>query len=69
MTVPYSNENKINPAQLHLADKITEDRAAVTAALAQGKSLEEASAPYITEEAFEEWYQSFCDALNQAVAG
>ena len=35
----------------------------------QGKSLEEASAPYITEEAFEEWYQSFCDALNQAVAG
>ncbi len=55
--------------EYHLADKITEDRAAVTAALAQGKSLEEASAPYITEEAFEEWYQSFCDALNQAVAG
>lgn len=55
--------------EYHLADKITEDRAAVTAALAQGKSLEEACAPYITEEAFEEWYQSFCDALNQAVAG
>lgn len=55
--------------EYHLADKITEDRAAVTAALAQGKSLEEACAPYITEEAFEAWYQSFCDALNQAVAG
>lgn len=55
--------------EYHLADKITENRAAVTAALAQGKSLEEACAPYITEEAFEEWYQSFCDALNQAVAG
>ncbi len=55
--------------EYHLADKITEDRAAVMAALAQGKSLEEACAPYITEEAFEAWYQSFCDALNQAVAG
>ena len=30
-------------------------------------SLEEAAAPFVTEESFEEWYASFCDALNQAV--
>ena len=29
---------------------------------------EEASAPYVTEEAFEEWYNSFCDALKSAVS-
>lgn len=52
--------------EYHLADKTAEDRAEVIAALEQGKSLEEASAPYITEEAFEEWYNSFCNALNNA---
>ncbi len=52
--------------EYHLADKIAEDRAAVVAALEEGKSLEEASAPYVTEEAFEEWYNSFCDALANA---
>lgn len=53
--------------EYHLADKAAEDRTEVIAALEQGKSLEEASAPYVTEEAFEEWYNSFCDALNHAV--
>ena len=52
--------------EYHLADKIAEDKAAVAAALREGKSLEEASAPYVTEEAFEEWYNSFCDALVNA---
>lgn len=52
--------------EYHLADKAAEDREAVTAAIKEGKSLEEASAPYVTEEAFESWYQSFCDALNAA---
>ncbi|MCI8513966.1 MAG: extracellular solute-binding protein [Lachnospiraceae bacterium] len=53
--------------EYHLADKAAEDRAAVAAALAEGKNLEEASEPYVTRDAFEEWYTSFCDALNSAV--
>ena len=53
--------------EYHLADQITVDRAEVVSAMEQGKSLEEACAPYLTEEAFEEWYHSFCDALNHVV--
>ena len=53
--------------EYNLADKAAADRAEVAAALTQGKSLEEASAPYVTEEAFEEWYNSFCNALQAAV--
>ncbi len=53
--------------EYHLADKAVEDRSAVMAALEQGGSLEEAAAPYVTREAFEEWYLSFCDALNSTV--
>lgn len=53
--------------EYNLADQAAEDRAAVAAALARGESLEEASAPYVTEEAFENWYRSFCDALNTAI--
>ena len=54
--------------EYHLADKAAEDRAAVEAAVEQGQSPEEASAPYVTEEAFKEWYSSFCDALKSAVS-
>ena len=54
--------------EYNLADKAAEDRAGVVAALEAGKSLEEAAAPYITEEAFEEWYDSFCDTLQSAVS-
>ncbi len=53
--------------EYHLADKAAEDRLAVIAALEQGKSLEEAAAPYVSRESFEEWYLSFCDALNGVV--
>lgn len=53
--------------EYHLADRAAEDRAAVAGAVAQGASLEEASAPYVTEEAFQEWYNSFCAALYAAV--
>ena len=52
--------------EYNLADRAKEDRAVVAAALGQGVSLEEASAPYVTEEAFETWYHSFCDALHAA---
>lgn len=54
--------------EYNLADKAAADRAAVVAALKQGKSLEEASADYVTNEAFEEWYNSFCSALNTATS-
>ncbi len=50
-----------------LADQAAADREAVKAAMEQGKSLEEAAGDYVSEEAFEKWYSSFCDALNDAV--
>lgn len=53
--------------EYNLADKAAEDRAAVAAALEQGSGLEEACAPYVTDAAFESWYDSFCGALNAAV--
>lgn len=52
--------------EYHLSDKAAKDREQVKEALKQGKSLEEASSLYVTEEAFEEWYNSFCDELNRA---
>ena len=52
--------------EYNLTDLAEKDRAAVAGSLAQGMSLEEASAPYVTEAAFESWYKSFCDALNAA---
>ncbi|MCM1184569.1 MAG: extracellular solute-binding protein [Roseburia sp.] len=54
--------------EYNLADKAAADRESVAAALVQGKSLEEAAAPYVTDEAFEEWYDSFCNALNNTVS-
>ena len=53
--------------EYHLADQAVQDRANVVAAMEAGESLEDASAPYVTEEAFEKWYDSFCDALHQTV--
>ncbi len=49
-----------------LADQAAQDRAVVAAALEQGKSLEEASGMFVTEEAFDRWYEAFCDALRGA---
>ena len=53
--------------EYNLSDRAAADREKVVETLNQGKSLEEAAAPFVTEESFEEWYASFCDALNQAV--
>lgn len=53
--------------EYNLADKAAKDRESVAAELKQGKSLEEASSLYVTQEAFEEWYNSFCDELNHAI--
>ena len=55
--------------EYHLADQAAADRAPVAAAVAQGTSLEEAAAPYVSSEAFANWYASFCDALNAAISG
>ncbi len=74
-TALYANKSFKNGSaarkvlEYHLADQAAADRKEVEAALAQGKSLEEASADFVTEEAFEAWYQSFCDALAGAVNG
>ena len=74
-TTLYTNKSFENGSaarkvlEYHLADQAAEDRAAVLEAIGQGASLEEAAAPYITEDAFEAWYASFCDALNAAVTG
>lgn len=53
--------------EYNLADRAAKDRENVVAAMEQGMGLEEATAPYVTEEAFDEWYVSFCEALNEAV--
>lgn len=53
--------------EYHLADKAAQDRAAILEQIAQGKTLEEASASYVTREAFKDWYDSFCRALTEAV--
>lgn len=48
-----------------LSDKAEADKAAIDAQVAAGTSRKEATAPYLTEEAFEAWYQVFCQALEE----
>jgi multiple sugar transport system substrate-binding protein len=52
--------------EYHLADQAAADRAAVLEAIAQGAGLEEAAAPYVTDSAFDAWYEDFCAALHAA---
>lgn len=54
--------------EYHLAERASEDRIAVAEAVAQGSSLEEAEAKYVSEAAFEQWYEAFCAALDTAVS-
>ncbi len=54
--------------EYHLSDKAQADRALVEASLGEGMSLEEACAPFLTEEAFEAWYSDFCGALQETVS-
>lgn len=68
----YTNKSFANGSaarkvlEYHLADQAAADRAAVEDALKSGKSLDEASAAFVTEQAFEAWYESFCGALKKA---
>ena len=54
--------------EYHLAERASEDRIAVAEAVAQGSSLEKAEAKYVSEAAFEQWYEAFCAALDAAVS-
>ena len=48
-----------------MIDLATAGRATVEERLAAGESAEEAEAEFLTDEYFEAWYQSLCDALSQ----
>jgi multiple sugar transport system substrate-binding protein len=69
----YTNKSFRNGAsarkvlEYNLSDKALADRAEIEKKLAKGTSLEKATAPYLTDEAFEAWYQDFCKALTEAV--
>ena len=53
----------------NLSDRAVADKEAVDEAIAAGEDREEVLAKYTSEESFEDWYQGFCEALNQAAAG
>lgn len=55
--------------EYNLSDQAKADREAIDEAVANGSSRDEAVAPYVSDEAFENWYAGFCEALNQAIAG
>lgn len=48
-----------------MSDLATADRATVEERLAAGESAADAEAEFLTDEYFEAWYQSLCDALSQ----
>ena len=63
---PKSFRNGYNVRKVldyNLSDQAKADKEAVDAAVAAGSTREEALAPYLTDEAFENWYTQFCDAL------
>jgi multiple sugar transport system substrate-binding protein len=69
----YTNKSFRNGAnarkvlEYNLSDKAAADRAEVEKRLEQGMTLAQAVEPYLTDEAFEEWYQNFCKALQDTV--
>ena len=54
-------------SKLHysMSDLAEADRATVVARIAAGESAADAEAEFMTDEYFEAWYQSLCDALRQ----
>lgn len=70
---PYTNQPFEGGTQArkvleyNLSDKAVSDREAVKEQIAGGTSLPEASAPYVSEEAFDTWYVAFCEALQETV--
>ena len=53
----------------NLSDKAAADKAAIDEAVAAGASRAEATAPYLTDDAFDSWYESFCAALEAKARG
>ncbi len=52
-----------------LANASVKDRKAVVKKLKAGKSLDEATASYVSDASFNTWYESFVTSLNAAVEG
>ena len=50
-----------------LSDKAAEDREQVLKALESGSSLEEACQPFLTDDTFDVWYETFDHGLKEAV--
>lgn len=50
----------------NLSDQAVADKAAIEAAVAAGTPRAEAVAPYVTQAAFDRWYEGFCQALEGA---
>ena len=50
----------------NLKDKAVADKEAIDEEIAGGTAREEAIAPYITEEAFDSWYEAFVSELSEA---
>ena len=57
-----------NILEYSMSDLAAKDRETVCARLAEGMSLEEASAEFVSDEAFEAWYQATLASL-EALAG
>ncbi|MGI6070221.1 MAG: extracellular solute-binding protein [Blautia sp.] len=53
--------------EYNMADQMVENRQAVKAAMDAGASLDEAVQDYISEDAFEQWYQGFTQALEDSI--
>ncbi len=51
----------------NLSDKAKADLEEINAKVAAGRTREEAVAPYITDEAFDRWYEDFVSALNTRI--
>ena len=67
--VPKSFDNSYQARKIldyNLKDKAVADCEAIDAEVADGTSREDAAAPYITEEAFDTWYDEFVSALTEA---
>lgn len=72
-STPYTTKNFDNGTKArkvldyNLSDKAANDRVEIDEKVKQGMSRSEAVKDYITDEAFNEWYNDFCEALSESV--
>lgn len=62
-----SNARKV--LEYSLQDKAVKDRETVKEEIARGKTLEEAAAPFMTEDNFDQWFEEFKSQLEKCVEG